>query len=56
MSLLVHWIVMTTEPTCVCQKEAPPGRLRVRKKWSQIRFNGSRLGGHWSGRATELAA
>jgi hypothetical protein len=47
-------MVIVTAPVWVVQKSL--ARLRLRKKWSQEVFIGSRLGGHVEGSALTPAA
>src|SRR2546426_1723686 len=54
LSLLAHWIVMTTEPTCVSQKAG--SRSMFKSKWSHRASTGSIAGGHSSGSEVAPAA
>src|SRR2546422_9985303 len=54
LSLLAHWIVMTTEPTCVSQKAG--SRSMFKSKWSHRAHTGSIAGGHSSGSEVAPAA
>src|SRR2546428_13586003 len=46
LSLLTHWIIMTTDPTCVSQKAG--SRSMFKSKWSHRASTGSIAGGHSS--------
>src|SRR5437879_12585505 len=54
LSLLAHWIVMTTEPTCVSQKAG--SRSMFKSKWSHRASTGSIAGWHSSGSEVQPTA